>query len=55
MKAKSMKNSFSLILSEVFENIGEYIVSPEAIINKEKEEEENANEIIQHLNNINER
>lgn len=34
LKSKSVKSAFSNTLSDVFENIQDYIVSPEAIIQK---------------------
>lgn len=34
LKSKSVKSTFSNTLADVFENIQDYIVSPEAIIQK---------------------
>lgn len=49
VKAKEIKNSFSGNLVDIYQRLDEYVISPENILNKQKDEEENAQNILQQL------
>lgn len=49
MKTKEIKSTFSGVLADVYKRLDEYVVSPEYIINKQREEEENSNNVLRHL------
>ena len=49
LKSKDLKNTFSSVIKEVYQEINSYVISPEWIVQREKEEEENANSILKNL------
>jgi hypothetical protein len=52
-KLKELRGSFGDLLTDVYGRLHDYITTPEAIIEKERQEEENTNMVLREMNDAN--